>query len=196
MTKGEGRVGKPAVHTFLLVPGAPHTQPYIIVLVDKSYRIGGWTLGPPAGSRPKGKEKEKPKIRNLRHYRIGGGFGTSSRQPAKRKEKEKPKIRNLRRYRIGGDFGTRVLRVTGGNTNHYTTADLLGRLGLESLSSAILDIKKMGRDDLEQLFVSKPNGLLWWKKPLNHPAPDFAMYLADSSMLASLCLAKPKSSTA
>ena len=26
----------------------------------------------PAGSRPKGKEKEKPKIRNLRRYRIGG----------------------------------------------------------------------------------------------------------------------------
>ena len=22
--------------------------------------------------------------------------------------------------------------------------------------------------------------LLWWKKPLNHPAPDFVMYLADA----------------
>ena len=46
-------------------------------------------MGPPAGSRPKGKEKEKPKIRNLRRYRIGGGFGTSSRQPAKRKREGK-----------------------------------------------------------------------------------------------------------
>ena len=63
-------------------------------------------MGPPAGSRPKGKEKEKPKIRNLRRYRIGGGFGTSSRQLAKRKREGKPKIRNLRRYRIGGGFGT------------------------------------------------------------------------------------------
>ena len=34
MTKGEVRVGKSAVHTFLLVSGVPHTQPYIIVLVD------------------------------------------------------------------------------------------------------------------------------------------------------------------
>ena len=66
-------------------------------------------MGLPAGSRPKGKEKEKPKIRNLRRYRIGEDFGTSSRQPAKRqgkKERGKPKIRNLRRYGIGGGFGT------------------------------------------------------------------------------------------
>ena len=64
-------------------------------------------MGPPAGSRPKGKEKEKPKISNLRRYRIGGELWDL--QPAagqKEKEKEKPKIRNLRRYRIGGDFGT------------------------------------------------------------------------------------------
>ena len=46
-------------------------------------------MGPPAGSRPKGKEKERPKIRNLRRYRIGGDFGTSSRQPAKRKREGK-----------------------------------------------------------------------------------------------------------
>ena len=49
----------------------------------------------------------------------------------------------------------------------------------------------MGRDDLEQLFVSKPNGSIMVKKTLNHPALDFAMYLADSSMRACLCLAKP-----
>ena len=49
-------------------------------------------MGPPAGSRPKGKEKEQPKIRNLRRYRIGGvDFGTSSRQPAKRKSEGKAK---------------------------------------------------------------------------------------------------------
>ena len=42
-------------------------------------------MGPPAGSRPKGKEKEQPKIKNLRRYRIEKDFGTSSRQPAKRK---------------------------------------------------------------------------------------------------------------
>ena len=69
-------------------------------------------MGPPAGSRPKAKgkrESEKPKIRNLRRYIVGGYFGTSGRQPAKRegkREKGKPKIRNLRRYRIGGDLGT------------------------------------------------------------------------------------------
>ena len=64
-------------------------------------------MGPPAGSRPKGKEKEKPKIRNLRRYRIGRRLWDL--QPAaaqKQKEKEKPKIKNLRRYEIGGDFGT------------------------------------------------------------------------------------------
>ena len=32
-------------------------------------------MGPPAGSRPKGKEKEKPKIRNFKRYRIGGVQG-------------------------------------------------------------------------------------------------------------------------
>ena len=48
-------------------------------------------MGPPAGSRPKDKERErgKPKIRNLRRYRIGGEFGTSSQQPAKRQRKRK-----------------------------------------------------------------------------------------------------------
>ena len=35
----------------------------------------------------------------------------------------------------------------------------------------------MGRDDLEQLFVSKPNGSFMVEKTLNHPAPDFAMCL-------------------
>ena len=64
-------------------------------------------MGPPAGSRPKGKEKEKPKIRNLRRYRIGGrALGPPAGSRPKGKEKEKPKIRNLQRYRIGGDFGT------------------------------------------------------------------------------------------
>ena len=64
-------------------------------------------MGPPAGSRPKGKEKEKAKIRNLRRYRIGGWtLGPPAGSRPKGKEKEKPKSRNLRRYRIGGDFGT------------------------------------------------------------------------------------------
>ena len=52
-------------------------------------------MGPPAGSRPKGKEKDKPKIRNLRRYRIGGSFGTSSRQPAKRKREGKAENQNF-----------------------------------------------------------------------------------------------------
>ena len=47
-------------------------------------------MGPPAGSRPKGKEKEKPKIRNLRHYRIGGwALGPPAGSRPKGKEKEK-----------------------------------------------------------------------------------------------------------
>ena len=64
-------------------------------------------MGPPAGSRPKGKEKEKPKIRNLRRYIIGGDLG--GLQPAagqKEKREGKPKIRNLRRYSIGGYCGS------------------------------------------------------------------------------------------
>ena len=63
-------------------------------------------MGPPAGSRPKGKEKEKPKMRNLRRYRIGRVLGPPAGSWPKGKEKEQPKIRNLRRYRIGGGFGT------------------------------------------------------------------------------------------
>ena len=56
-------------------------------------------MGPPAGSRPKAKgkrerERGKPKIRNLRRYRIGGEFGTSSRQPAKRQGKKERKAKN------------------------------------------------------------------------------------------------------
>ena len=53
-------------------------------------------MGPPAGSRPKDKGKGKPKIRNSRRYRyrIGGEFGTSSRQPAKRQGKREGKTKN------------------------------------------------------------------------------------------------------
>ena len=54
----------------------------------------------------------------------------------------------------------------------------------EAPSTSVLlsaTLANMGRDDLEQLFVSKLNGsLMVKKKPLNHPTPDFAMYLADA----------------
>ena len=59
-------------------------------------------MGPPAGSRPKDKERkreEKPKIRNLRRYRIGGwtlGPPAGSRPKAKgkreREESQKSEI--------------------------------------------------------------------------------------------------------
>ena len=64
--------------------------------------------------------------------------------------------------------------LPGGNTNHYTTADLLGRLGLESLhSSASLDTEKNGAGDLEQLFVSKPNGSIMVEKTSKSSRPRF-----------------------
>ena len=52
-------------------------------------------MGPPAGSRPKGKEKEKPKIRNLRRYRIGGelwDLQPAAGQKEKRRKSQKSKI--------------------------------------------------------------------------------------------------------
>ena len=55
-------------------------------------------MGLPAGSRPKGKEKEKPKIRNLRRYIIGGDLGglpAGSRPKDKGKERRKTKNQNF-----------------------------------------------------------------------------------------------------
>ena len=69
----------------------------------------GWGLQPAAGQKER---KQKGKAKNQKFealYNRRGGFGTSSRQPAKREgnRRGKPKIRNLRRYIIGGkDFGT------------------------------------------------------------------------------------------
>ena len=52
-------------------------------------------MGPPAGSRPKGKEKEKPKIRNLRRYRIGRkvwDLQPAAGQKEKRRKSQKSEI--------------------------------------------------------------------------------------------------------
>ena len=67
-----------------------------------------WVLQPAAGQkRRKGKGQITTGI--CRGLCVHGGFGASSRQPAKgegKRERGKPKIRNSRRYRIGGGFGT------------------------------------------------------------------------------------------
>ena len=60
-------------------------------------------MGPPPGNRA------SPKIRNLRPYIIGRGWGPTRQkrkaQKRRKERKESPKIRNLRPYIIGRGWG-------------------------------------------------------------------------------------------
>ena len=50
---------------------------------------GGFGASSRQNEKERERERGKPKIRNLRRYRIGGEFGTSGRQPAKSQRKER-----------------------------------------------------------------------------------------------------------
>ena len=67
----------------------------------RPYIIGGGRQR----TKRKGKRKESQKIRNLRPYIIGRGWGphpAAADQKKRKERKESPKIRNLRPYIIGG----------------------------------------------------------------------------------------------